>query len=135
MTQVEWTVTLDTGLPRLDEQHRRLIAFSNDLIQAMDEGRGAEALEPLFEALLEYTGSHFEEEEQYMDSVGYPDAAAHRAAHRKLLIDVGTFREKLLGGQTVSPEQALEFVNGWIIRHIMVMDQRIGEYVRSQAKA
>jgi len=135
MTHVEWTVVLDTGLPRLDEQHRKLIAHSNDLIRAIGEDRAAEYLEPFFDALLDYTGSHFAEEEEYMKAVGYPDIEAHRAMHRKLLIDVGAFREKVLGGQPVNPEKALEFVNGWIIRHIMVMDARIGEYVRAQAKA
>ncbi|MEF2232362.1 MAG: hemerythrin family protein [Pseudodesulfovibrio sp.] len=135
MTHVEWTVVLDTGLPRLDEQHKKLIAYSNDLLRAIADGRGKDVLGTFFESLLDYTASHFEEEEQYMESVGYPDSEAHRAAHRRLLIDVGAFREMLLGGQEVGPEKALEFINGWIIRHIMVMDSRIGEFVRTRAKA
>jgi len=134
MTQVSWNVTLDTGLPRIDEQHRQLITLSNELLRAIAEGHGEAGLQPLFENLLDYTDSHFADEEEYMESVGYPDLKAHRAIHRRLINDVANFREKILGGVPVAPEKALEFINGWIVRHIMVMDSRIGEFVRTRAR-
>ncbi|MDD3313736.1 hemerythrin family protein [Pseudodesulfovibrio sp.] len=134
MTQVDWTVTLDTGLPRIDEQHRRLIGYSNDLLRAIAEGHGEASLQAFFEKLLDYTNSHFADEEEYMESVGYPDLEAHRAVHRRLINDVANSREKILGGVPVDPKRALEFINGWIVRHIMVMDSRIGEFVRIRAR-
>ncbi|WP_419786998.1 bacteriohemerythrin [Pseudodesulfovibrio sp.] len=134
MAQIEWTLTLDTGLPRIDEQHKQLVVYSNDLIQAMKENRGDAVLEALFEKLLDYTDSHFSEEEEFMESVGYPDLEAQRTAHRRLLNEVGHFREKLLSGVPVTPEQTLEFINGWIIKHIMIMDSKIGEFITTRAK-
>ena len=130
MTKLAWSAILDIGLPELDTQHKKLIARSNELIKAMDEGRGYDVLETLFEELLDYTDYHFAEEEEYMNSVGYPDAEEHREAHRKLRIDVGHFREKILSGQPFTPQQALDFINGWIIKHIMDMDTRVGVFAK-----
>ena len=133
MTQVEWTMVLDIGLPELDKQHKKLISYSNDLLMAMVNGQGKDVLEELFEDLLDYTDHHFAEEERYMESIGYPELEAQIKAHRKLRIDVGHFREKILSGQTVTPSQALDFVNGWIIKHIMDMDTRVGVFAKKHA--
>lgn len=133
MATVEWTTVLDIGLPTLDEQHKKLISYFSTLLLAIEDGKGEEVLAELFEKLLDYTTSHFSEEEQYMTLIGYPEIDAHKAAHKKLLIDVGHFREKLLTGGDVTPDQAVEFMNGWIIAHIMVMDTRIGDFAKNRS--
>ena len=133
MEQVAWTTFLDIGLPELDQQHKKLIAYSNDLLGAMVHGRGKDVLEDFFEDLLDYTDYHFTEEEAYMASIGYPDLEGHQKAHRKLRIDVGHFREMVLSGQPYTPKQALNFINGWIIKHIMDMDTRVGTFAKNRS--
>lgn len=133
MAEMKWTTVLALGLPKLDEQHKELISYSNSLLQAMINGMGKEVLELLFEKLGDYTDHHFTDEEQYMEQIGYPDLEPHKTAHKKLLIDLNHFREKVLSDQGLAPEKALDFLNGWIINHIMAMDNRIAEFANKRS--
>ncbi|MGL1862645.1 MAG: bacteriohemerythrin [Pseudodesulfovibrio sp.] len=131
MPQIDWIDALDIGLPTIDEQHKHLISLSNSLIQAMCNGMGSDVLEDLFKELRDYTCTHFAEEEVYMESIDYPQIEAQKAAHIQLTKDVDQFREKLLGGTTVSPNEALDFINSWMVNHIKTMDAHIGVYAKT----
>ena len=130
VSEIRWTDVLDIGLPKLDEQHKGLIALSNDLILAMDRGKGTDVLHSLFKKLKNYTIYHFFDEEEYMRLIGYPEIDEHREAHRVLTEKVNDFEARLQNNQSVAPAEALDFINGWIIWHIMEMDSLIGIYVR-----
>ena len=130
MSQIDWTDVLDIGLPQLDEQHKKLISFSNSLIHAMTLGKGAEVLQDIFEELKSYTAYHFADEERYMKHIGYPSLEDHKAAHRVLIRQVKEFREKLVS-PGVPSDVALDFINNWIIVHIMEEDSNIGVYAKS----
>jgi len=131
MAQLDWKDVLNIGLPRIDEQHKELIALSNGLLQAMVNGMGADVLEDVFNELRDYTCTHFADEERYMEELGYPQLVEHQAAHRQLTRDVDQFRIRLLSGKDLSPTEALDFLNNWIIKHIMEMDSQIGIYAKS----
>ena len=131
MPQIDWTDTLDVGLPAIDKQHKELISLSNSLLQAMVHGMGADILKDLFQELREYTFTHFSEEEVYMESINYPQIEKQKAAHKELADAVDQFRYKLLAGTAVTPNEALDFMNGWIIKHIKEMDTQIGVYAKT----
>jgi hemerythrin-like metal-binding protein len=130
MSEIAWTDALDIGLPLVNEQHKELIALSNSLIQAMINGMGRDVLAELFRELRDYTSYHFDAEEKYMEKIHYPELDHQKAAHRKLKDEVDEFSTRLLGGQGVAPTEALDFINDWIIKHILEMDSRIGVYAK-----
>ncbi len=133
MTQLNWTDILDIGLPKVDEQHKQLIALSNSLIQAMINGMGNDVLDDIFTELREYTLTHFADEEAYMEEIGYPQLTEQKQAHKKLTDDVDAFRIRLLeDSNAVSPNEVLDFINNWLIKHIMEMDSQIGIFAKSR---
>ena len=131
MPQIDWTDNLNVDLPMIDEQHKKLISLSNGLLQAMVNGMGQDVLEDTFKELRDYTCYHFDDEEKYMQEIGYPHIDAQRAAHKKLTQDVDAFHDRLLN-DNVSPNDVLDFINGWIINHITQMDSKIAEFVKNQ---
>lgn len=131
MPELDWQDVLNIGLPKLDDQHKQLIALSNSLIQAMINGMGEEVLDEIFEELREYTVTHFADEEAYMKEIGFPGRDAQKEAHRQLTADVDEFRVRLIDDGSVTPNEALDFINDWMIKHIMEMDSKIGEFVKS----
>lgn len=133
MTQLDWTDVLDIGLPTLDDQHRKLISYSNSLIQAMVLGKGKDVLGTLFDELKEYTVYHFTDEERYMEEIGYPHTEEHKLLHKLLIKRVDDFRDKRLYSGLM-PSEALDFINDWIIKHIMKEDARIGQFAKSRSK-
>lgn len=131
MSQLDWTDVLNIGLPSLDEQHKKLISYSNSLIHAMTIGKGNEVLTTLFDELKGYTAYHFSDEEEYMESIGYPQLEEHKLLHKLLIKRVDDFRDKrLYSGLTA--DEALDFINNWIIKHIMEEDARIGVYAKNR---
>jgi hemerythrin-like metal-binding protein len=57
----------------------------NDLHEAMRQGRGKEVIGRLLDALVDYTGYHFNVEEKAFDTHGYPHAVTHKRAHAELM--------------------------------------------------
>ena len=40
MTTIQWDLTMATGVDAIDNQHKQLIKWLNDLLAAMSQGRG-----------------------------------------------------------------------------------------------
>lgn len=129
MIQVNWEKIQHIGLPVLDEQHGKLIALCNSLIRAMTLGKGENTLKTVFNELNDYTVYHFTDEERYMKEIGYPHLKEHQYLHAVLIKKVNDFRDRLLYSK-VTPEEALAFLNNWIVTHIAEEDTRIGRYAR-----
>ncbi len=131
MPQVDFKDVLNIGLPELDKQHRHLISLFNSLIQAMSIGKGVDVLEHLFSELKDYTVYHFTDEERFMEVNGYPAIEGHRARHEALIAQVDEFKKRMMNS-AFSPNEALDFVNDWIILHIMNEDTAIGKFIQSR---
>lgn len=132
MSQIDWTDVLDIGLPEIDGQHKHLIDLSNGLIQAMVSGMGLDVLDGLLKDLRDYTQTHFADEEAYMESINYPKLPEQKKMHAQLIREVEDFSERFHGNQAVSPNEVLDFMNGWIIKHIVEMDSQIGAFAKNQ---
>lgn len=131
MTHIDWNPKLTIDLPTIDEQHKKLIDLSNGLLQAMVNGMGQDVLEDLFKELREYTDYHFKDEEKLMQEMGYPGLADQQAAHKSLIEDVDKFHEQLMRDE-LSPNDALGFINEWIVNHIQEMDSKVADYAKNR---
>lgn len=132
MSQIDWTDILNIGLPKIDEQHKKLIGLSNSLILAMINGKGADVIGEAVSELHDYTCTHFADEEAYMEEIGYPQLDAQKKAHASLTAKVGQLRERIENDKSTSPNEVLDFINDWIITHIMDMDARISLFAKGK---
>ncbi|MBT0666490.1 hemerythrin family protein [Geobacter pelophilus] len=57
----------------------------NQLNDPMETGKGHAALKSILDGLIQYTASHFSDEERVMAQHNYPDLAMHKKAHEKPL--------------------------------------------------
>lgn len=131
MEKITWTEVLNIGLPELDEQHKRLFAISDDLLNAIGNGHGEDALRETFDRLKEYTEEHFKAEEAYMNEIKYPDRERHADEHILLLTRVNTLWRLIQSGEIISPKGISLFISDWIVDHIMEKDAAIGKYANS----
>lgn len=131
MPQIIWTDDLSVGLASVDDQHKQLFAIANDLLEAVESGKGEAVLKETFDHLKAYAEFHFKEEEAFMKEVGYPGISAHTAEHALLLMRVNTLWRLIQKGENISPKGVSLFVTEWITDHIMDKDNMIGEFVRS----
>jgi hemerythrin-like metal-binding protein len=133
---LEWNDTLLTGVAEIDRQHRILV---DTLIEARTKLTGVPA-DTLFEQitrdLLAYAIYHFNTEEQLMQQYGYAAAAPaeaefHLAEHRRFSQEVVALRTEARLGKTGAKAALLSFLEGWLVNHIMTVDKRLGQFIRS----
>jgi hemerythrin-like metal-binding protein len=77
--------------------------------------------------LFEYARFHFREEENLMETVGYPhnELESHRRLH-------GEFVERLEGLQSAKTTELMDYFREWLLRHIIAVDARIGHFLREK---
>ena len=129
---ISWTDDLSVGIAKIDEQHKGLVALINELNAAMRQRRSESVLAGVLERLKQYTVQHFATEEDYFDRFGYPEAPAHKKAHRELVEKVLAFEEELKSGRAKVTMEIMRFLKDWLVGHIMGTDKRYGPFLNGK---
>ncbi|MBI5890121.1 MAG: bacteriohemerythrin [Nitrosomonadales bacterium] len=129
MAFLEWSRELEFGIPVIDNQHKRIVAFINELNDACQTGNAAET-QHVMEGLLNYTVTHFEFEEDLQEKSGYPFLKAHRRIHEIFMKKVAAIRERSQQGEDIAPE-LLSLLKGWLANHIKSEDRDYVESVKT----
>ena len=127
---VVWSERFETGIRKVDEQHRELAGIINQLSDAMYSGKGRNMMGRTLATLEKYAAYHFSTEENLMASHGYPDLAEHRKGHESFSGIVLEYRQKFEGDGIVVPAEILCFMGQWIISHIMDEDMEFGRLLK-----
>lgn len=119
----------ETGVPSIDAEHKQLFA----LIEETDRVIHSEWLYDkydeivnIIDGLRNYTLLHFNNEEAYMERIGYDGLEAQQITHQAFIdklneIDLCAVDEN----QQESLEELIQFLLGWLVNHIMKMDKKI----------
>ncbi len=125
----EWSEELSVGVTVIDEEHRSLIILISRFQDAVSAGKGEEETARVFDKLLDYTMVHFNHEEQIMKKHDYPDIDIQIKEHRKFTKKVMELnRDK----KYVFPENVSEFLNSWLVNHILVTDKKLGRFLHER---
>lgn len=117
-----WKEAYSVGFPRIDGQHKQLIALINELHCAMSEARANEAMAHIMDELVEYTERHFAFEESMLRQHAYSAFAEHQELHRKLTAQVKELREKIRAGRITVSLETMRFLKNWLASHILSAD-------------
>ena len=123
-----------SGDARLDREHRDLMNCVRDFERVRHEGDGHDGAVQALRFLVHHALTHFHNEEEKMESTGYPDLAAHRAEHQSLLNEARGWIERF-HNKTVPAEGVGRFLSERILGHLHGGDRRFAEWARSRAAA
>ncbi len=129
MAYMEWTQDLESGIPVIDAQHKRIVDYINELNTACQTGNDKET-QNVIEGLLDYTITHFQFEEDLQEKAGYPFLKAHRRIHEIFMKKVAGIRERSVKGEDIAYE-LLDLLNGWLVSHIKSEDRDYVESVKA----
>ena len=127
MAKLYWSKDLDTGFAVIDNQHRRIVDYINDLYEARTSGDKKEDIGKIIDELIEYTLSHFTFEESMQEEARYPYLKAHKKVHDLFAKRVAEYRERFRLGEDVS-EELNNLLVSWLFNHIKRDD---ADYVAS----
>jgi len=125
---------METGVDKIDSEHRVLIDRINKLIEIGGSSASHEEIEKTIDYLGEYVVKHFSDEEELQTKSKYPEYPEHKKLHTLFIDDFaklkGEFEEK---GNSL--EFMMKFNNvlvTWIVKHIKGEDVMFGKYYKSQ---
>lgn len=132
MPTISWDPSMTTGVESLDNQHKQLISWLNDLLSAMSAGRGRGEVESLLDKLGGYSVMHFDHEEDCMARYNCPVAAENAAAHKHFVATFGAFREEFhRDGASAHLVLRLETeLMRWLTAHIRRTDVQLAPCVK-----
>ena len=128
---VQWQNSYSVGIKLIDEQHMELIKLTNKLFNNCLAGRDrsrATFLSTIHDS-VDYVGYHFSTEEKVMESVNYPDYAAHKKEHLNFVREVFAKVEEFKSGKVLAPLTFVYFLRDWVLHHIAVNDKKMGDYL------
>ena len=133
---MEWTKDLAVGIEIIDRQHQELFRRINNLIIAIREHRCKSEIDGTITFLDDYARVHFAEEEKRMKEAGYTGIEEQRRDHRKYLAALADVKEQAalprIQGATYELSVTVnQVVVDWIVDHIMKIDRKFGEFMRS----
>lgn len=130
MAYLHWSNDLNTGIEVIDNQHKRIVDYINELDSASETGNAA-AVNHVLGQLVDYTISHFSFEEELQQRANYPFLKAHKRVHEMFKKHVVEFQQRAKKGEDVTAE-LLSMLRIWLVNHIKGDD---ADYVETVVKS
>jgi hemerythrin-like metal-binding protein len=129
---IDWSNDLSVHIHEIDEQHKILIGLINDMYDALKAARGKDAVENILPRLVDYTVTHFANEEHIMEKHGYPGFLNHRKLHEALKAQVGEYAARLKEGRSTAVVEFMAFLKDWLTKHIVGVDMKYSPHLRKK---
>ena len=133
MALITWLPTYSVGLPPIDDQHKYLFDLLNHLHEEIAVKKSShETIATTLDQLVEYTKTHFRLEEQFLESMKYPEIEKHKAKHAALTNHVMDLQRDFLSGKTRVATELMNFMGDWLVNHIIKTDRRYAAFLRGE---
>lgn len=134
MNQIEWCESHSVGVGSIDEQHKRLVALTNQLFMAIMRDEGGQELGEVLAELARYTEYHFSYEEQILTAHGYPEASLeeHRQEHCRLTGRVYELLDQYAQAPSTLDLEVYNFLRDWMTEHMSGTDSHYAAFLASK---
>jgi hemerythrin len=123
MAFMEWNESLSVGVQQIDNEHKKLVDLINALNDSMKNGKSKETLQKVFSELVDYTMTHFSNEELLMQKVNYTNFSGHKREHDELTKKARVLKEDFIAGKMMVSIDVRDFLKNWIVNHIQKTDK------------
>lgn len=142
-----WRESMAIGHPTIDSQHKYLFCLVNAVELALQVDNPAKVTAFYLDQLIEYTRSHFEDEEKIQIAIQYPQHNEHKTQHREIIENLEELKARLIprsANGDVEEEARLErmcsktlddvvgFLRHWILDHVLHTDIHMKPYLKRQ---
>ena len=127
MSLIVWGKQYSVNVPQMDHQHQHLVNMINELHDAMETGRGKNAVGPIINRMITYTQSHFRDEERFLQSIGFRDLPRQMQEHKVFVAKVTEFKKSFDSGAASLTPKVLGFLQSWLMDHIQHSDAEYGK--------
>jgi len=120
-----------TGIEIIDEEHEMLFKIADKLYSLLHDQFIPDKYDYILEVigeLKEYAKKHFADEEAYMESINYKRMFTQKIQHAEFIEKMNSYHPEVIdSSQREACMDILDFINKWLVDHILENDLMIGE--------
>jgi hemerythrin len=135
MPKLEWDESYSVRVGAFDDQHKLLFDYINDLRESMMGKKGGDTVKDILVSLLNYTNTHFFNEEILLYKYEYPDYDKHKAAHDQFLSEIRSFYVRFMAGSADSrliSAEIIAVVTELLQEHILKADKAYAVFLNAK---
>ena len=129
---IVWTQDLSVGVRLFDEQHKKLVATVNKMIQNPTAETRSETIAEILTEMTQYALEHFKSEEDLMIKHGYPQLEEHQKEHIEFTEKVAKMCIATVEGTDNVPHLLLEFLHDWLHGHMLDVDMKYKDFFKAK---
>lgn len=136
-----WKESYRVGVEKIDTQHQELFQRVSEFLESFagedSWDKKIAKVKETSEFMQSYVVEHFSDEEVYQKEINYMRSEKHHQIHEEFKAEVTKMSQKLVDSN-YNEEIAQEFggkLMTWLIYHVAIEDQKIGDYVRGERKS
>ncbi len=130
MALLEWKEEYATGIEEVDDEHKDLIDVINRLHDLLLADDAKLTVPAFFDRLLKGVTAHFALEERIMGESDYPELAAHRQDHERLLDEIHDLVEAFAQAEEIDSVDLAMRLEPWFSHHFATHDLRLHRTLR-----
>ena len=120
-----WKESFSVNVEDMDHQHQRFIMLLNELNEAAEKQNTDDIqFRELFLELSNYAASHFQEEENLLANMDYPDLEEQKKHHEFFIEELNRLNEKFCQGDKPAVRGMVDFLRDWFVSHILMEDRK-----------
>ena len=130
--KLSWNKKYSVDNATLDKQHQKLLEFCSQLADCVDDdGPGSsERFHMLLNDVGDYAFQHFQTEEAFLSQHNYPQLAAHKAEHMRLLSQLSQCF--FAAGRGVLDRAGLyRILSEWLSAHMLGSDMQYRDFLQA----
>jgi len=130
--QIEWSKKYNTGIEKIDEQHKKLVALINKLYEMVIVKGDAGSVQDAILDLKMYTIFHFTSEEKLFKKYNYTDDdhEDHLKTHQDFIDEIGNYIADNDSSQIELGYRLTEYLKKWLFSHILVSDMKFASFLK-----
>ncbi|WP_285907080.1 bacteriohemerythrin [Pseudodesulfovibrio pelocollis] len=129
--QILWNDENSVGVASIDEQHKQLVAITNNLFQAIVRDAGVEVIFGILDEMARYADLHFAHEEALLTEYGFPTdmLERHIGEHRDLTGKVHDFIRRARQNNDLIDLEVYDFLRDWMTDHLQRTDRTYADFL------
>ncbi len=128
--RVQWRESFSVGDERIDAQHREFFAEIERIAAAIEGGAGREAVAAFYRDFVAGLDRHFQDEEDLLARVRFPDLDLHKAEHQALLSAVKAVEDLVAASRSMEELHVIvKRLFCALVEHLLSEDMRYKSHV------
>lgn len=132
MDTISWKNDFSVGITEMDNQHKKLLAMINRLIEEQKALTDPVTIGELLTEMTDYAQEHFRAEEFLLAEYGYDKKAEHEGLHQSFIDKTISFYSATDIGPNILSNALLDYLSSWLLDHILKEDMRYKDFLRSK---